>query len=107
MNAPKNKLVILAPAQWELEEIALVHLELVGSESSRKNTSSIYNSLELLRTSPNMGVDCSNKPFKLHGYRMLICGRYLCIYRVIEEIVYVYHIVDGRNNYPMSMKDLQ
>jgi|SRR5690554_4262243 len=107
MNALKNKLVILAPAQWEMEEIALVHLELSGIESARGITSSIYNALKLLRTTPNMGVDCSKKPLNLHGYRMLICSHYLYMYRVVKEFVYVYHIVDGRTNYPKLLRDPQ
>lgn len=106
MSAPKNELVILLPAQRELEEIALVHLELVGVESARKVTNSIYNALDLLRTTPNMGVDCKDKPLKLKGYRMLICGHYICVYRVQENIIYVYHIVDGRTNYPKLTQDL-
>ena len=107
MDQPKNKMEILTPAQRELEEIALIHLELVGVESARNITNTIYNALELLQTSPNMGVDCRDKPLKLQGYRMLICGHYLCIYRVIGDTVYVYHIVDGRANYPELAKDLK
>jgi plasmid stabilization system protein ParE len=105
MDQPKNGLEILAPAQRELDEIALIHLELAGVKSSRKITNSIYNSLQLLQTSPNMGVDY--KPLKLQGYRMLICGHYLCIYRVLGDTGYVYHIVDGKANYPKLAMDLK
>ena len=43
------KLEILTPAQRELEEIALVHLELVGRVSARNITNKILGSLERLK----------------------------------------------------------
>jgi hypothetical protein len=42
------ELVLLAPAERELEEIARVHLELVGLLSARKITDRIYSALENL-----------------------------------------------------------
>jgi Plasmid stabilization system protein len=101
------KLEILAPAQRELEEIALLHLELVGPQSALNVTNRIYDSLEQLQTTPNMGVSCADKPLNLPGYRRLICGNYLCIYRLIGESVFVYHIVDGRRDYPKLVNDLK
>lgn len=38
------------------------------------------------------------------GYRMVIYKKYLAVYRVIEDIVYVYHVADGRTNYPQIIK---
>ena len=107
MKNERYKVHILTPAQREIEEIALLHMELVGPNSARKITNHIYNTLELLRTSPNTGIDCKDKPLRLEGYRMLICGNYLCIYRLIGNTVFVYHIVDGRMNYPKLMDDLK
>jgi hypothetical protein len=31
---------------------------------------------------------------------------YLCIYRLLSDTVYVYHIADGRTDYPKLMQDL-
>jgi Plasmid stabilization system protein len=107
MSEKRYKLEILTPAQRELEEIALVHLELVGPQSARNITNRIYDSLARLQTTPYIGVDCANKPLGLPGYRMLICGNYLCIYRLIGDSVFVYHIVDGRRDYPKLMNDLE
>lgn len=104
MKALKIKLEILAPAQRELEEIALVHLELAGSNAARKITNRIYNALELLTQYPGMGVSCKDKPLKLQDYRMLVCGYYLCVYRLIGDTVFVYHIADSRSDYPKLMK---
>ena len=106
MRAKKYELKILKPAQLELEEIALIHRELVGVESARKVTDRIYSALEHLQSHPDMGLSCSNKMLQLEDYRMLICDHYLCVYRLLEQTVYVYHIVDGRTNYPRLLEDL-
>lgn len=100
------KLEILAPAQRELEEIAAVHLSLVGSSSARNITNKIYHTLELLCTFPLSGVIPRDKQLKEVGYRFAISGNYLCIYRLIADTVFVYHIVHGSTNYPKLLKAL-
>lgn len=35
---------------------------------------------------------------------MLICDKYLCIYRLINETVYVYHIANGTTEYSKLIK---
>ena len=102
----KLELKLLMPAQRELEEIGRVHLALVGPISARKITERIYSSLEKLKTFPNMGVACSDKQLAAAGYRMMICGNYLCFYRKTGNIVFVYHIVDGRADYPKLLSYL-
>ena len=103
----KYKLEILTPAQRELEEIAHVHMQLVGPLSAKKITDRIYSALENLEIFPEAGVLCKDKQLAAAGYRMLICGDYLCFYRLISTTVFVYHIVDGRSDYPKMLSDLQ
>ena len=100
-------LEILTPAQLELEEIAYTHLGLVGPLSARKITNKIYDALDNLKIFPQMGVTCRDKELRKKGYRMLICGNYLCFYRLIENTVFVYHIADGRIDYPKLIFDLK
>ncbi len=103
----KYKLELLAPAQRELEEIALVHLELVGLDSARYITDRIFASLEMLKVYPNIGIACRDKQLAAEGYRLLICGHYLCFCRLIANTVFVYHIVDGRADYPRLLSNLR
>ena len=49
------KLVILEPAQRELEEIAQIHLNLVGPNSARKITNLILDTLSRLEMFPLSG----------------------------------------------------
>ena len=100
------KLELLTPAQNELEEIARVHMQLVGPKSAQKITDSIYSSMEKLEIFPELGIVCKDKNLADLGYRVLVSGNYLCVYRLIGNIIFVYHIVDGRANYPKLLHDL-
>jgi len=102
----KLSVELLATAERELEEIANVHMNLVGPISARNITESIYNSIEKLEIFPEMGVVCKDKELATTGFRMLVSGNYLCFYRTIGSVIYVYHIVDGRTNYPKMFSGL-
>jgi toxin ParE1/3/4 len=99
------ELKLLAPAWEELEAIADRHLNLVGPDSAQKITEKLLDSLENLKINPLLGIECTDKIIALDRYRKLICGNYLCFYRIIENTVYVYHIVDGRTDYPKIFED--
>ena len=100
------KLVILEPAQRELEEIARVHLNLVGPNSARKITDRILNTLARLEQFPLSGVMPQDKDLRNSGYRYVIAGNYICVYRLLADTVYVYHIAHGASNYPVLFKQV-
>jgi plasmid stabilization system protein ParE len=99
-------LVILESAQRELEEIAKIHLRLVGSNSARNITNLIYDTLARLERFPLSGHPPKDRELLAIGYRYVIAGKYICIYRLIADTVYVYHIVHGASNYPNLFKRL-
>ena len=99
-------LVILEPAQRELEEIAQLHLNLVGPNSARNITNLILNTLSRLEMFPLSGHIPQDKELRNGGYRYVIAGKYICVYRLIAETVYVYHIAHGASNYPTLFKRL-
>ena len=99
-------LVILEPAQWELEEIAQLHLNLVGPESARKITNEILGTLSQLELFPRSGHIPKDKDLRNSGYRYCIAGKYFCVYRLLAETVFVYHIAHGASNYPLLFKGL-
>ena len=88
------ELELLAPAWRELEEIADMHLVLVGARSAQKITDKILDDLELLKSSPYMGKACEEPILASDNFRQLVSGNYLCFYRVIGQKIYVYHIVN-------------
>lgn len=100
------KLIILEPAQRELEEIALLHLNLVGPNSARKITNLILDTLSRLELFPLSGHIPRDKELRLGGYRYVIAGNYICVYRVALDNVFVHHIAHGASNYPTLFKRL-
>ena len=100
------KLIILEPAQRELEEIAQLHLNLAGPNSARKITDLILDTLSRLEQFPLSGHIPQDKELRGNGYRYVIAGKYICVYRVIAENVFVYHIAHGASNYPTLFKRL-
>jgi toxin ParE1/3/4 len=98
------RLEILTPAQRELEEIARVHFELVGPVSARNITDKIYASLERLTRFPLSGSLPPDRQIREAGYRYVISGKYICVYRLVGNTVYVYHIVYGPTDYPQLLK---
>lgn len=102
------ELVILPPAQQELEEIALVHLHLSGPDSARKITDLIYDTLGRLERFPLSGHPARDRWLAKAGYRIVIAGKYIAVYRFLkrEDRVYVYHIAHGSKEYPVLFKRL-
>ena len=100
------KLIILEPAQRELEEIAQLHLNLVGPNSARKITDLILDTISRLEMFLLSGHIPQDKELRGNGYRYVIAGKYICVYRVIAENVFVYHIAHGASNYPTLFKRL-
>ncbi len=107
MGEIEYKLQYLEPALHDIEEIAHIHLALVGPDSAERITNRIHSAINHLSVSPEMGVKCKDKLLRLQGYHMLVCGNYLCFYRLVGDTVIVAHIVDGRSDYPKHMTDLE
>ena len=101
------ELVILEPAQRELEEIAQLQLHLVGPNSARKVTDLILDTLSRLEQFPLSGHIPQDKELRSGGYRLVIAGKYLCVYRLVADRVLVYHIAHGASNYPTTFKRMK
>ncbi len=106
MPEPTYKIAILTPAQRELEEIAQVYLELAGVDSARKITGQILDSLERLKTYPLSGSLPKDRILREAGYRLVISGKYLAVYRLVGDSVFVFHIAHGASDYPTLMKEI-
>lgn len=96
---PEYRVEILPEAMNELREIALFHMQEVGPNSARKITDKILNSLDRLGIFPLSSPYVPDETLKIQGYRMIVCGKYLCFYRLTEKIVFVYHIAHGATDY--------
>ena len=99
-------LVILESAQRELEKTAQIHLNLAGPESARKVTNEILDTLSRLEQFPLSGHIPADKELRSGGYRYVIAEKYICVYRLIGQTVFVFHIAHGASNYPSLFKRL-
>lgn len=91
---------ILDPAQSELEEIAHLYMALAGPDSARKITDKIFEAMDRLSSFPLSGPCIRDKELRVFGYRYVVVDKYIVIYRFINRTVVIYHIFDGRSDYP-------
>lgn len=95
---------ILPPAQYELEEIALLHKTLSGPESARRIVDRLYDAMERLTRFPLSAPLIRDVELRRLGYRYVIVQNYLLFYRLLGDTVYVYHIVHGKTDYPTLLR---
>ena len=92
--------VEILPAAWEdLKKIEDYYLLQFDASAAIKVTDHILKSLERLESFPDSGSLLPDKWLNEQGYRMVICQRYVSIYRVIGQTVYIYHIADTQTDY--------
>lgn len=91
---------ILDPAQAELEDIASLYLSLSGPDSASRITNGIYDALEQPARFPLSGPPMRDPELRRLGYRFVVVEKFIAIYRFIENTVVVYHLFDGRSDYP-------
>lgn len=97
---PMQYKVELLPAAWEdLKKIEDYYLVQSNVESAMKVTDNILNCIERLGSFPDSGSLTPDKWLNEQGYRMVIWQRFVSIYRLIGDVVYVYHIADSQTEY--------
>ena len=83
----------------EYQELLLYHRHTVGVNSARKFSERIFSEVRKLEQFPEMGVLKEERLLGRYGFRALFIGKYACIYRISEDTVFIYHLVDARTNY--------
>lgn len=101
----KNKIIYLRPAREDILDIARFHLEKVGVKSARNITIEIEETINRLADFPLMGSVHPDPVLSANGYRKLVVSNlYVCIYKLLDDGVYIYRIVNGRMDYPRLLK---
>ena len=95
---------LLDPAQGELEDLARLYRSLAGPDSARKITDGIFDALEQLSRFPLSGPPLREAELRSLDYRFIVVDKYVVIYKLIGSTVFVYHIFDGRSDYPTMFK---
>lgn len=101
MSHPKNKLIYLRPAKDDILDIARYYIENVGVNSARKITNEIEETINSLKLFTLMGSAHPDSILGANGYRKLIVSSpYICIYKLINDEIYIYRIVNAKIDYP-------
>lgn len=105
MQPPRSNLVYLAPAREDILDIARYHLEKVADNTARSITDEIERNIDRLAQFPLMGQKHPDPVLAKSGYRKLVVtSLYVCIYRVMEDGIYIYRVVNGKIDYPRLLK---
>lgn len=95
---------ILQSAWEDLADIADYLVRVSGERVAEETTDEILDTIELLASTPLLGPLHHDPVLQQLGYRKLICGRYLCVYRVIDDTPVVYRVFYGRQDYAWRLK---
>jgi len=101
---PEFNVEILPEAMAELREIAVFHHQAVEPVSARKITDKILHDLERLKMFPQSCPLAPDPELSAADYRVLVSGKYICVYRLMGKTVFVYHIAHGSRDYPNLFK---
>lgn len=93
------KIEWLYEAQAEYRELLSYYKNTVGAESARRFAKRILGSVRQLERFPEMGVLKEERLLGKYGFRALFIDKYVCIYRIDGQTVYIYHLADARSNY--------
>lgn len=96
---PKMKVLLLNEARMELRDIADYHKLKVEINSARRITDRILDAIDRLVDFPEMGNVPPAKMIADAGCRVLIVEDYLCFYQVVDDEIFIYHIVHGSADY--------
>lgn len=92
--------VEILPTAWEdLKRIEDWYLIQFNMETALKVSDHILDSIERLENFPDSGSLTPDEWLNQQGYRMVICGKHVAIYRQIKKTVYIYHIADTQTEY--------
>ena len=89
----------LYEAQAEYRELLNYYKNRISPASARKFSERILSTVKLLEQFPEMGVLKEGRLLGKYGFRALFIDKYVCIYRIDGQMVYIYHLADARTNY--------
>lgn len=101
----RSKLVYLTPASEDIEEIVKYHIVQSGVQSGRKVYADMRTAFARLRDFPLMGQSHPDPLLADQGFRKLVLTPiYVATYKVEENIVVIYRVVNGRSDYPKLLR---
>ena len=101
----KVKLRYLSTASRDFEEIVKYHVTQVGVASARNIYQLMEQTIRKLVDYHLLGQIHPDPVLAAQGYRKLVLDRtYVAVYKLIGDTVFIYRIVNGKNDYPRLLK---
>lgn len=95
----------ILPRAWhDLLEIGYSCSQSGSRQEACKITCGIVQRLKELQSFSQLGTVTPLRKLNEQKYLMLKAGKYDCIYRRIENTIYVYHITELQQDYPKLLK---
>ena len=95
----KYRIKLLLTAQEDLKSIEDWYLMNFDANTALKVTDRILDAIQRLGDFPDSGSIPRDEWGRRQGFRFVIIERHIAIYRVIDGIVFIYHIADTRTEY--------
>lgn len=103
--ATKCKLIYLPPAATDILNIVRFHADKAGPEYAREIYRTIQETICGLQQFPLMGSLHPDPELAALGYRKLVLTKtYVSIYKVTDNVVTIYRVVNGAIDYPKLLK---
>ena len=93
------KIEWLSEASSEFRDYLLYYRNKVGTKYARAFSDKVLTAVGQLEQFPELGVLRQDTLLGKYGFRALFVEQYVCIYRIEEDTVYIYHFADARKNY--------
>ncbi|WP_110954912.1 type II toxin-antitoxin system RelE/ParE family toxin [Anaerosinus massiliensis] len=92
--------VKILPTAWEdLKKIEDYYCIKFSLQSAIKVSQHILDTLKRLEDFPDSGSLTPDPWLNEQGYRLIICEKFVAIYKIIDHDVYVYHIGNTQTEY--------
>ena len=93
------KIEWLSEASSEFRDYLLYYRNKVGAKYAQAFSERVLIAVDRLEQFPELGVLRQDTLLGKYGFRALFVAQYVCVYRIEEETVYIYHFADARKNY--------
>ena len=101
----KYRLAYLPPAESDVLGIVEFHAGQVGPASAREVYRSIREQIMRLQDFPMLGPIHPDPELAALNYRKLVLTRtYVAVYRVIDDTVTIYRVVNGKTDYSKLLR---
>lgn len=86
-----------------IEDIAeikrYIREELYNPSAADRTAKRIVSAYKELKTAPYIGAPLDSVPEVKTDYRFLVCGNYLIFYKVKDDVISIYRVMNGRRDY--------